>query len=302
MANEIEGGEGITLVSLKLLVQLHLHLDSTCNLMSSASATANTTPAPASISCLKPAAQKVNPITSRLSDLIPGGIHRVAVIAGFLARPGQKQFLSLAALRSDVMLKPKSTAMPLVLRIKAHAQLNCGSAVQLLSNAFYNIITLFHEYIDTKLLEGSVNAESLSKYLELPIQETYVLYGAGSNATASSTKTAKFLASEDGLLLCGLKRFGCGNWESIQAQFLPCRAARQLAIRYKNLSSRREPMNPVKEFNERMMMPLSEVEEDLLYKGVQKFGNEFNLISQHYLPHRPATVLRKLWKALDVSH
>lgn len=198
----------------------------------------------------------------------------MAVIAGFLARPGQKQFLSLAALRSDVTLKPKSTAMPLVLRIKAHAQLNCGSGAQLLSNAFYNIITLFHEYIDTELLEGTVNAESLSKYLELPMQETYALYGAGSNATASSTKTAKFLASEDGLLLCGLKRFGCGNWESIQAQFLPCRAARQLAIRYKNLSSRREPMNPVKEFNERMMMPLSEVEEDLLYKVV-------SLISVH---------------------
>lgn len=274
MANEIEGGEGITLISLKLLVQLHLHLDSTCNLMNSAHATSNNNNlAPASISCLKPAVQKVNPITCRLSDLIPGGIHRVAVIAGFLARPGQKQFLSLAALRSDVTLKPKSTAMPLVLRIKAHAQLNSGTGIQLLSNAFYNIITLFHEYIDTKLLESTVNAESLSKHLELPMQESYVLYGAHNshpnncNAnTNTTTKTAKFLASEDALLLCGLKRFGCGNWESIQAQFLPCRAARQLAIRYKNLSSRREPMNPVKEFNERMMMPLSEVEEDLLYK------------------------------------
>jgi hypothetical protein len=36
-----------------------------------------------------------------------------------------------------------------------------------------------------------------------------------------------------------------------------------------------------------------------LWKGVQRFGNQFHLISKHYLPHRPATVLGKLWKAMD---
>ncbi len=47
------------------------------------------------------------------------------------------------------------------------------------------------------------------------------------------------------------------------------------------------------------MEPLSEIEEDLLYKGVQRFGCQFDFITKYYLPHRPATVLRRLWKALD---
>ncbi len=264
LSNEIEGGEGITLLSLKLLVQLHLHLDSNCNF--SAVVPVATSPSQTStISCLKPAApSKVNPIISPLNDLIPLGIHRVAVIAGFLARPGQKQFLSLSALRGDISLKPKSSCLPLSLRIKPHAQLNGGTA-QLLSNAFYNIIALFHEFIDGKLLESTINMTLLGKHLELPSNEAFLLESR-MYPTAPSLKTAKFSPAEDALLLCGLKRFGCGNWESIQAAFLPCRAAKQLAIRYKNLSSRREPMNPVKEFNERMMMPLSEIEEDLLFK------------------------------------
>ena len=254
------------MLSLKLLVQLHLHLDSSCNFSAPLSAPAQ--PAQTfTISCLKPATpSKINPITAPLSDLIPLGIHRVAVIAGFLARPGQKQFLSLSALRADISLKPKSSCLPLSLRLKPHAQLN-GSTAQLLSNAFYNIITLFHEFIDAKLLESTINMSQLSKHLELPSNEAFLLYPPPSqNLSCAAVKTAKFSPAEDALLLCGLKRFGCGNWESIQATFLPCRAAKQLAIRYKNLSSRREPMNPVKEFNERMMMPLSEIEEDLLFK------------------------------------
>lgn len=278
LSNEIEGGEGVTLVSLKLLVQLHLHLDSICNLRSTA--TINTT----GISCLTLPTPRINPITSRLNELIPAGIKKVSIIAGFLVRPGQKQFLSLSALRADPTLKPKTSpaSPPLPLKIKVPV----GNQNQFLSNAFYNILALFHDYIDAKLLDQSINVTNLSKYLEI------------GNETAP-TRTAKFLPSEDNLLLCGLHRFGCGNWESIQAQFLPFRTARQLAIRYKNLSSRREPMNPIKEFNERLVMPLSEIEEDLLWKGFQRFGNQFHLISKHYLPHRPATVLGKLWKAMD---
>lgn len=299
LSNEIEGGEGVTLMSLKLLVQLHLHLDSICNLkaeinsindQSSPKSTVSTmsTLSSASISCLNVPNRRVNPIKSRLNELIPPGIKKVAIIAGFLVRPGQKQFLSLSALRQDTSLKPKTcpSTPPLPFKVKP------VPSGQMLSNAFYNIIALFHDYIDPKLLEMTVGATNLAKYLE---NETASNCGSG----ITSTRTAKFLASEDNLLLCGLLRFGCGNWESIRAQFLPYRTSRQLAIRYKNLSSRREPLNPIKEFNERLMQPLNEIEEDLLYKGVQRFGNQFHLISKHFLPHRPATVLGKLWKAMD---
>ena len=296
LSNEIEGGEGITLLSLKLLVQLHLHLDSVCNLrVAGTSATLNSnvpTPSPG-ISCLNAPQPRVNPIQSRLNELIPPGIKKVAIIAGFLVRPGQKQFLSLAALRSDQTLKPKltPTGPPLPLKIKFFTSAQPG---QLLSNAFYNILALFHDYIDPKLLGATASVNNLSKYIDNTGNCAIM-----STSDISTGRTAKFLASEDNLLLCGLHRFGCGNWESIQSHFLPFRTARQLAIRYKNLSSRREPLNPIKEFNERLMMPLSEIEEDLLFKGVQRFGNQFHLISKHYLPHRPATVLGKLWKAMD---
>lgn len=286
LSNEIEGGESVTLLNLKLLVQLHLHLDSICNLRSfdNNAGLADSTSAAQSISCLSVPNKRINPIKSRLNELIPAGIKKVAIIAGFLVRPGQKQFLSLSALRTDFTLKPKTcpTVLPLPFKVKP------VPSGQLLSNAFYNIIALFHEYIDPKLLESTVSAANLTKYLEFETTQSL-----------STTRTAKFLVSEDNLLLCGLHRFGCGNWESIQAQFLPYRTSRQLAIRYKNLSSRREPFNPIKEFNERLMLPLNEIEEDLLYKGVQRFGNQFHLISKHFLPHRPATVLGKLWKAMD---
>ena len=304
LSNEIEGGEGITLLNLKLLVQLHLHLDSICNLRGGTStSTANTQQngtctvvhPNTRISCLNLPQPRVNPIVSRLIELIPPGIKKVGIIAGFLVRPGQKQFLSLAALRSDPTLKPKvtSTTNPagpaLPLKIKYFASTQSG---QILSNAFYNILALFHDYIDPKLLETTTSVNNLSKYIDNGGCST-----PGPESTSS--RTAKFLASEDNLLLSGLHRFGCGNWESIQSHFLPFRTSRQLAVRYKNLSSRREAMNPIKEFNERLMMPLNEIEEDLLVKGVQRFGNQFHLISKHYLPHRPATVLGKLWKAMD---
>lgn len=332
LSNEIEGGEGITLISLKLLVQLHLHLDTTCNLLATGSSTAKshsggsidlsmisaaaTAPETGSNSSLMKSARSIsclqtsnamfvnsactNPVSSRLTDLVPLGIGKVAVIAGFLARPtGQKQVLSLAALRQDPTLKAKSTCVSLSMRLKPHLQL-AGATVQLLSNAFYNIITLFHDHIDAKLLERTINVEVLAKYLEVPTtQDSLLIPAVNESNVVSGTKSAKFNASEDALLLCGMRRFGCGNWESVQAQFLPNRSARQLAIRYKNLSSRREPMNPVKAFNEEMMRPLSEIEEDLLVKGVQRFGKEFYLISRHYLPHRPATILRRIWKALE---
>ena len=53
LSNEIEGGKESLLLSLKLLVQLHLHLDSVCNLrVAGTSATSNVpTPSPG-ISCL----------------------------------------------------------------------------------------------------------------------------------------------------------------------------------------------------------------------------------------------------------
>jgi hypothetical protein len=108
-----------------------------------------------------------------------------------------------------------------------------------------------------------------------------------------------FLKCEDALLLMGLKKFGLANWEMIQAQFLPTRTTRQIMVRFKNLSARRAPTNPIKDFVNTLWRPLSKAEEDLIYRGVQRFGRDFKKISSHYLPHRPPTILRNLFEQLN---
>lgn len=110
----------------------------------------------------------------------------------------------------------------------------------------------------------------------------------------------KFLPSEDDLLLIGLKRY-CLNWEVIQNKILPSKTAKQVAIRYKNLTTRRAPPNPIKEFHFSLGRPLDEQEEELLYKGVQHLGKDFAKISKLYLPYRPAAFLRKVWIEMDQS-
>lgn len=47
--------------------------------------------------------------------------------------------------------------------------------------------------------------------------------------------------------------------------------------------------------------PLSKAEEDLIYRGVLRFGKDFKQISSHYLPHRPPTILKNLWEQMDES-
>lgn len=37
----------------------------------------------------------------------------------------------------------------------------------------------------------------------------------------------------------------------------------------------------------------------MLYLAVQRFGRNFDEISRRYFPNRPATVLKKIWTALD---
>lgn len=108
-----------------------------------------------------------------------------------------------------------------------------------------------------------------------------------------------FLAVEDRLLVVGLRRFGLGNWEKIQSNFLPTRTTKQLRVRYKNLTNRKAAANPVKSFVEELMKPLSEMEEDLLRQGVKVFGTDYQAISARFLPHRPPTVLHRLWTGLQ---
>lgn len=104
-----------------------------------------------------------------------------------------------------------------------------------------------------------------------------------------------FLESEDRLLLLGLRRYGLGNWEKIQATLLPTRTAKQLSTRYKNLSARRAPSTPIKEFAQQLLQPLSRAEEELLVQGIRQCGFNWEWISMRFLPHRPPTILKRIW-------
>lgn len=104
-----------------------------------------------------------------------------------------------------------------------------------------------------------------------------------------------FLPIEDRLLLLGLHRYGLANWEKIQVHLVPTRTAKQLANRYKNLATRRAPDNPIKWFAAEAMKPLSKVEEELLFQGFRTYGYDWVRISHHFLPHRPPSILQKIW-------
>lgn len=87
-----------------------------------------------------------------------------------------------------------------------------------------------------------------------------------------NNSTDRFLSVEDQLLLIGLKKYGVGSWDSIQAQLIPTRTAKQLQIRFKNMTSRRAPANPLKEFNTELLKPLSRIEEEFLYRVYSTVG------------------------------
>lgn len=111
-----------------------------------------------------------------------------------------------------------------------------------------------------------------------------------------------FLGVEDKLLLLGLNRYGLGNWEKIQSRFIPTRSAKQLYVRFKNLTCRRAPINPIKEFVNEAMKPLSKVEEELLLQGIKSYKTDWVIISSRFLPHRPASVLQRWWHNLQSNN
>lgn len=169
------------------------------------------------------------------------------------------------------------------------------------------VLVLFQREFDADLMLSWDAAKSVNSAAKNAI---YATSNAAINANTGTkevlsfycdqTSKCRFLETEDELLLIGLKRF-CLNWERIQNRLLPSKTARQIAIRYKNLTTRRAPANAIKEFHINLAKPLTEQEEDLLYAGVHRHGRDFAKISQLYLPYRPAAFLRKLWLELDES-
>lgn len=190
---------------------------------------------------------------------------------------------------SDLRLRANVSSIPFQLKKKEGRSF-------VLSESFWHILSLFGPPYDFSfsIIPRPSHADT-NFHTTAESRKTIVEY-----ATAlQGRRMDSFLAVEDRLLVIGLRRFGLGNWEKIQSNFLPTRTTKQLKVRYKNLTNRKAASNPVKAFVEELMKPLSEVEEDLLRQGVKAFGADYQAISTRFLPHRPPTVLHRLWTGLQ---
>ena len=184
----------------------------------------------------------------------------------------------------DLRLKARVTCIPFQLKHK-------DGRIPKLSKSFWHILSLFGEPFDPKQTIAPKNIYGECSTL---IDHQANLFLA--DRSYKQRRVDKFLAVEDDLLLLGLQRYGFGNWEKIQSTLLPTRTARQIYVRYKNMVTRRAPANPIKAFVEEVMKPLSLLEEELILQGVRTYGEDWASISERFLPHRPAIVLRRLWQ------
>lgn len=108
-----------------------------------------------------------------------------------------------------------------------------------------------------------------------------------------------FVPVEDKLLLKGLQRYGIGNLEKIQTQYLPTRMLKQISTRIKNLTYRRTPSNPVKDFMTRTSNKLSIIEENMLMEAHKMCEGNWRMIKEKYLPKYPVAILQRLWTELN---
>jgi hypothetical protein len=260
LSNEIRGGESLSVLFMKLLSQLR---DEFCT------------------------------DEMQAAGLTPPGLKNFGLLLQSIPDATLRRQLSSVS-RDDPMLRPKS-------RITTNAAPQFKAATPDdpygTSKAFENLIALFNCDFD-EAIAWNPEAEALVDNTAGGVE----LIGATPVKAVdpySGKRTDCFLRCEDELLLVGLKRFGFGNWEMIHARFLPTRTTKQISTRYKNLMARRAKPNPIKAFVRELEAPLSRGEEELIYQGIRRFGKDFKLISQHYLPHRPATILRNLWTRLD---
>jgi hypothetical protein len=164
------------------------------------------------------------------------------------------------------------------------------------SKSFWHVLSIFGDPHDPSVALVPKNAGiALSlgnQFLEMNLLDHQIVISEPTHLYGR--RMDSFLPVEDRLLLLGLGRFGLGNWEKIQSYMLPTRTAKQLYNRYKNLTSRCAPMNPIKDFLAEAMKPLSRAEEELLLQGIRTYGDDWVSISRRFLPHRPPSVLRRL--------
>eukprot|EP00871_Galdieria_phlegrea_P001893 jgi/Galph1/2704/GphlegSOOS_G1340.1 len=102
--------------------------------------------------------------------------------------------------------------------------------------------------------------------------------------------------AEDKLIATLIRKFG-SDWLDNYQRLLPSKDYDDVRRRYRQLSSRHAPDNPVKRLVIERQKPLTSEEWRILEYGVYLYGeNAWKLIEVNLLPHRDQVILQRMWK------
>mmetsp|Transcript_19198 Transcript_19198/g.31966 ORF Transcript_19198/g.31966 Transcript_19198/m.31966 type:complete len:615 (-) Transcript_19198:2946-4790(-) len=180
--------------------------------------------------------------------------------------------------------------------VKAGELANAGTAKSVFHIKGVNLV---HDYLEgdtafrDKLVSGGFNG-TFRKDIEFdtkPLENE-----KGKNGRM------QFTQAEDRLLLKGLRQYTVNGFDNVVKLF-PCKSESQLRDRYKNQSTSRKGAPPrkniIKDYQiwarENKYVPFTPGEKQRLSNGIAQFCENWAQISENFLPHRSALVIRRFY-------
>jgi len=114
--------------------------------------------------------------------------------------------------------------------------------------------------------------------------------------STSMSSPEKWSSAEDELIATLIRQYG-SDWLENYERLLPSKRYEEVWRRYRYLSGRHAPENPVKHLVIERQKPLSSEEWRILEYGVYLYGdNAWKKIEINLLPHRDQIILQRMWK------
>ncbi|GJQ14406.1 hypothetical protein GpartN1_g6197.t1 [Galdieria partita] len=111
-----------------------------------------------------------------------------------------------------------------------------------------------------------------------------------------SSSDDRWSSAEDGLIATLIREYG-SDWLENYQRLLPSKQHDEVWRRFRFLSGRHAPDNPVKRLVIERQKPLSSEEWQILEHGVYLYGdNAWKQIELNLLPHRDQIILQRMWK------
>ncbi|KAI8982006.1 hypothetical protein BDF20DRAFT_864501 [Mycotypha africana] len=119
---------------------------------------------------------------------------------------------------------------------------------------------------------------------ELPLRTVRQCKNRWYKLNSENFKRGPFTPEERETLNQAVKELGENNWKAVHQQYFPQRTADKLSMEWQQ----------VKEENKRK--PWTQVEDQLILKGVEEFGTAWTAIANKYLPERSNWQIRKRYR------